>query len=74
MGFFSFSWVSLNLILLTEVEFYCKNYANVRFKLTFIQALALVTMRSTYIGQPVRASAAPLILHMRACLGGLTYA
>ena len=54
--------------------FYCKNYATVRFKLTFIRASALVSMHSTYIGQLVQASAAPLILHMHACLGGVAYA
>ena len=46
------------------VTAHCKNYANVRFKLTFIRASALVAMRSTYTGQLMRASAAPLILRM----------
>ena len=51
----------------------CKNYTNVRFKLMFIWVLALVAMHSTYIGQLVRASAAPLILHMHAYLGVVAY-
>ena len=44
---------------------YWKNYANIRLKLTFIWASALVAMYSTQM----RASAAPLILRMCACLG-----
>ena len=57
----------------------CKNYANVanvanvNVKLLFIPALALLGMRSTYIGQLVQAAAAPLILRMRACIGGVAY-
>ena len=51
-----------------------KNHVNVRFKLTFIRASALVAMRSTYLGQLVQASAAPLILHMCTYLGGVAYA
>ena len=43
-------------------------------KLLFIPALALLGMRPTYIGQLVRAAAAPLILRMHAYIGGLAYA
>ena len=44
------------------------------FKLTFITASALLGMCSIYIGQLVRAAAAPLILRMRACIGGVACA
>ena len=37
-------------------------------------ALALSGMRSSCIGQLVRAAAAPLILRMRASIGGVAYA
>ena len=43
-------------------------------KLWFIPALALLGKRSTYIGQLVRTATAPLILHMRAYIGGVAYA
>ena len=42
-------------------------------KLWFIPALTLLGMRSTYIGQLVRAASAPLILHMCAYIGGVAY-
>ena len=42
-------------------------------KLSFIPASALVGMRSTYIGQLMRSAATPLILRMRACMGGVAY-
>ena len=51
----------------------CKNYANVSVKLMFILALALVGMHSTYIGQLVGDSAAPLILEMHVSIGGGAY-
>ena len=41
------------------------------FKLTFIPALALLPMRSIYIWLPLGPAAAPLIVHMRICLGGV---
>ena len=53
--------------------FYCKNYANVSVKLPFIPAPALVGMRSIYKGQLVRSVAAPFILRMHACVGGVAY-
>ena len=53
---------------------YCKNYAVVSVKLPFIPASALLGMRSTYIGQLVRAAAAPIILHMRTYIGVVAYA
>ena len=42
--------------------------------LAFIPPLALLGMLSTYIGQLVRAAAAPLILHMRTFIGGVANA
>ena len=52
----------------------CKNYAVVSVKLSFIPALALLGMHSTYIGQLVRAAAAPLILYMHPYIGKYAYA
>ena len=44
------------------------------FKLAFITASALLGMRSIYIGQLVRAAAAPLTLCMHAYTRGVAYA
>ena len=44
-----------------------------RVKLAFIAASALLGMCSIYIGQLVRATAASLILRMRAYTGGVAY-
>ena len=37
----------------------------------FIPTLALLAMRSIYIGQLLRPAAVPLIVHMRVILGGV---
>ena len=65
--------LSMNLTGLTVNSLYCKNYGNVSVKLSFILASALVGMHSTYIGQLVWATAAPLILHMCTYIGGVAY-
>ena len=41
------------------------------FKLTFIPASALLAMRSSYIQLRLGPAAAPLIMHMPVCLGGV---
>ena len=51
----------------------CKNYTIVSVKLSFILASALVGMHSTYLGQIIWSAAAPLILRMRTCIGGVAY-
>ena len=51
----------------------CKNYAVESVMLTFIPASALLGMLSTYIGQLVRPTAAPLIFCMHIYIGGVAY-
>ena len=51
----------------TQVYTKCKNYAEKRFCYRLLAALALIIVYSIYIGQLVRASAAPLVMRMRNC-------
>ena len=44
---------------------------SIEFKLTFIPASALLAMHSIYIEQLLRPAAAPLIVCMHVCLGGV---
>ena len=52
---------------------FCENYGWLRLSKRLLAALALIIVHSIYLGQPVRASAAPLVVRVCNLSGGVVY-